>query len=71
MLFRSNIVKLKPYSVLDARLYWTGSFCRETDRHYTVYLEADNLTDNEYFDHGNIPQPGIVVKAGMSVDLGF
>ena len=66
-----NIVKLKPYSVLDARLYWTGSFCREKDRHYTVYLEADNLTDNEYFDHGNIPQPGIVVKAGMSVDLGF
>ena len=33
--------------------------------------DGDNLTDNEYFDHGNIPQPGIVVKAGMSVDLGF
>lgn len=66
-----NVVGYKPYNILDARLHWTGSFSREKDRKYTVYVEANNLTDNVYYDYGNIPQPGIIVKAGLSVDLGF
>ena len=53
------LVPYSPYSLLDARLAW------DADR-YNVYVEANNLLNKTYYDHGNIPQPGIWVKAGVS-----
>ena len=47
------------YTLLDARLSW------DADR-YTVYAEANNLLDKVYYDHGNIPQPGIWVRGGAT-----
>ena len=52
-------VPYSPYSLLDARL------ALDADR-YKVYVEANNLLNKTYYDHGNIPQPGIWVKAGVS-----
>ncbi|MGM9759156.1 MAG: TonB-dependent receptor [Parabacteroides sp.] len=54
-----ELAEYSPYSLLDARLSWNA------DR-YKVYVEANNLLNKTYYDHGNIPQPGIWVKAGIS-----
>ncbi|MCI5581446.1 MAG: TonB-dependent receptor [Phocaeicola plebeius] len=53
------MVAYDPYTLLDARLAW------ETAR-YTVYAEANNLLNKTYYDHGNIPQPGIWVRGGAT-----
>jgi iron complex outermembrane receptor protein len=34
-----------------------------------VFVEATNLFNTKYFDLGNIPQPGIWVKGGISVNM--
>ena len=52
----------KPYGILDARLSWD-------DLHYTIYAEASNLTDQDYYDLGNVEQPGIWFKAGVKVNF--
>ena len=35
----------------------------------TYTLEADNLLNRPYFDHGNIPQPGLWLRLGLQYDL--
>ena len=52
-----EMVAYEPYSLLDARLSWDTSS-------YRVYAEANNLLNRTYYDYGNIPQPGIWVRAG-------
>ena len=52
-----EMVAYEPYSLLDARLSWDISS-------YRVYAEANNLLNRTYYDYGNIPQPGIWVRAG-------
>ena len=52
-----ELTPFKPYSLVDAKASWDGG-------KWNIYLEADNLLDATYFDHGNIPQPGIWVKLG-------
>ena len=47
----------KPYSLVDARLSWEKPA-------YSVYVEANNLLDEDYIDYGNVPQPGIWITAG-------
>lgn len=47
----------KPYSLVDCKV--SRDFGQKT-----LYIEANNLLNAEYFDHGNIPQPGIWVKIG-------
>ncbi len=34
-----------------------------------VFVEASNLFNTKYFDLGNIPQPGIWIKGGISVNI--
>ena len=52
----------KPYTLLGARLNWsTGAF--------RLYAEGDNLLNRIYYDHGNIPQPGLWLRAGLNVDV--
>ena len=57
-----NIVPYKPYSLVDCKASWD-------EPRWSVYLEGDNLLNTTYFDHGNIPQPGIWLKLGMTVRL--
>ncbi len=47
----------RPYSLVDARLSWDKP-------RYGVYVDVNNLFDADYVDYGNVPQPGIWVKAG-------
>lgn len=53
------MVAYDPYTLLDARLAWDVA-------RYTVYAEANNLLNKTYYDHGNIPQPGIWVRGGAT-----
>ena len=59
-----NVVPYKPYSLVDGRLSW------DEDK-WSIWLEADNLLNVSYFDHGNIPQPGIWVKLGFKKNFLF
>lgn len=54
----SRMQSYRPYGVLDCRLTWDTPL-------YRFYLEAANLFDKRYYDHGNIPQPGIWITAGI------
>ena len=47
----------RPYSLIDTRLSWD-------DARFRLYAEANNLLNKTYYDYGNIPQPGIWVRAG-------
>ncbi len=49
----------KPYSLLDVKVQWNAPT-------YNIYVEANNLFDHTYYDHGNIPQPGIWIRGGVS-----
>ena len=66
-----NMVSYKPYSLLDARLSWTSGYGKSSSRHtgYSFYVEVNNILDKEYYDYGNIPQPGIMAKAGVIVNV--
>ena len=35
----------------------------------TIFLEINNLFDNEYLDFGNIPQPGRWMRAGVKITI--
>ena len=51
-----------PYTKLDCKLMW------DADR-YIIFLKADNLTNHRYFDLGGVPQPGLWIMAGASVNF--
>ncbi len=55
-------VDYKPYGTVDAKLSWDAP-------HYTIYAEANNLFDENYYDLGNVEQPGIWVKAGVKINF--
>ncbi len=52
------------YSLLDARLNYAINNCN-------LFAEANNILDKTYFDHGDVPQPGIWVKFGASFTIGL
>ena len=49
----------EPYSLLDARLTW------DTAR-WRFFVEGNNLLNRVYHDHGNIPQPGLWLRTGVT-----
>ena len=51
---------IKPYSLLDAKL----SYSRPA---WEAYLRVNNLLNREYYDFGDIPQPGLWFMAGIRV----
>ena len=59
-----RMVPYEPYSPVDARMAWNAP-------RYRIYVEGNNLPDRTYYDHGNIPQPGIWVRAGASYRFSF
>lgn len=50
------------YGILDLKLQWT-------DKHYTVFVQANNLTNNKYYDLANVRQPGFWLMSGISLKL--
>ncbi len=65
-------VAYKPYSLVDARVSWTDkcSRARKAAFSYSIYAEVNNVLNHKYFDYGNVPQPGIMAKAGLIVNVG-
>ena len=51
-----------PYAKLDGALRWT-------ERHYQLYVKADNITAHRYYDLGSVKQPGLWIMAGAKVNL--
>ena len=60
----NSMVPYEPYSLVDVRFTWNAP-------QYKIYLEGNNLLNKTYYDHGNIPQPGIWVRAGASYKFKF
>lgn len=60
----NSMVPYEPYSLVDARLSWNAP-------QYKIYVEGNNLLNKIYYDHGNIPQPGIWVRSGASYRFKF
>ena len=57
-----QLVSYKPYATLDLKVRW------QTSR-YELWAEGTNLTNHIYYDLGNIPQPGLVLLAGLRLKL--
>ncbi|PVX49838.1 iron complex outermembrane receptor protein [Balneicella halophila] len=51
-----------PFWLLNSRLTWQKE-------NYELYLQASNLLDNEYYDIGNVVQPGRWITAGAKIKL--
>lgn len=60
----NSMVPYEPYSLVDARFTWNAP-------QYKIYVEGNNLLNKIYYDHGNIPQPGIWIRAGASYRFKF
>lgn len=54
----------QPYITADGRISWT-------QKAITIFVQASNLLNIEYFDIANIPMPGRWFKAGFSKNLNF
>ena len=57
-----QLVCYSTYANLDLKLQWTTS-------HYNIFLQGTNITDNRYYDLGNVPQPGIWIMVGTKWKL--
>jgi len=51
-----------PFWLTDLRLYWSN-------KKYKVFVDANNVFDKQYYDLGNVVQPGRWVKAGVQLNL--
>lgn len=55
----TGVIKEYPsYCLFDVKLLWDTS-------KYQIFAEANNLLDRHYYDFGNIPQPGVLINAGV------
>ena len=59
-----TLVSYQPYATLDLKLQWT-------ERRWIVYVQGTNITNNRYYDLGNVRQPGIWVLAGARFNVNF
>lgn len=57
-------VNYKPFWIFDTKLIYRI-------KTYQIFISANNIFNCEYVDYGNIPQPGRVIKAGISVNADF
>jgi iron complex outermembrane receptor protein len=52
------------FCLVDLKLSWNA-------KNYLLFAEANNLLNRNYYDLGNIPQPGIWGKVGVSYRINF
>lgn len=53
----------QPFWLVNSRLSWT------TQQAYEFFVEASNLLDEDYYDIGNVPQPGRWLKGGVKINF--
>lgn len=53
-----------PFWLLDGKLNWNPSV-------FNLFFEVSNITNEHYYDIGNIIQPGRWFKVGVSIELGL
>ena len=56
------LVNYEPYTLIDLKLSWDAN-------NWSIYAIANNLFNVSYYDLGNIPQPGIWLKAGAKFKI--
>ena len=56
------LVDYEPYTLVDLKLSWDAN-------NWSIYAIANNLFNVSYYDLGNIPQPGIWLKAGAKFKI--
>jgi len=56
-------VKYTPFWLISTRLSY------KVFNNSTMFLEVNNLFDNEYVDFGNVPQPGRWMRAGVKITI--
>ncbi|MCQ2188510.1 MAG: TonB-dependent receptor [Paludibacteraceae bacterium] len=59
-----ELVDYDPYTLVDLKLSWDAA-------NWSVYAIANNLFNVSYYDLGNIPQPGVWLKAGAKFKIGI
>ena len=52
-----------PFWLVAARISY------KTKQDNTIFIEVNNLLNNEYVDFGNIPQPGRWMRTGINITL--
>lgn len=59
-----GVVSYEPFWLSDTRFSWKG-------KHITVYAEASNVFNSRYYDFGGLIQPGLWIRAGISLNLNY
>lgn len=62
---KQNEVPYPAFCLVDLKISWNASpFC-------AIYAEANNLFNQNYYDLGNVPQPGFWGKIGVNYRINF
>jgi iron complex outermembrane receptor protein len=59
-----QLVSYPSFCLLDLKIFWNADS-------YMIYAEAGNILNRKYYDLGNIPQPGIWLRAGISYRINY
>lgn len=59
-----NLQYYRPFWLLDGRLFWSKN-------EWTLYLEAGNLFNTNYYDYGGILQAGRWLRAGVRIQIDY
>lgn len=57
-------VSMEDYSVLDSKIYWKG-------KNYSVYLTANNILNEKYFETNLVEMPGSWIFGGVKVRFNY
>ena len=59
-----QVIDYKPFWLSDTRFYWKEAL-------FTIYAEASNIFNTQYFDFGGIIQPGFWLRGGIILDMDY
>jgi iron complex outermembrane receptor protein len=59
-----KLTDYKSFWLSDTKFYWKETL-------YTIYAEASNIFNSNYFDFGGIIQPGFWLRGGVIIDLDY
>ncbi len=57
-----ELTEFAPFWLTDLRLQWSAD-------KYKIFVDANNVFDETYYDLGNLQQPGRWIKAGVQINL--
>ncbi|MCT4587082.1 MAG: TonB-dependent receptor [Carboxylicivirga sp.] len=60
--YEEQATEYAPFWLTDLRLQWTAD-------KYKIFVDANNVFDKQYYDLGNVVQPGKWLKAGIQLNL--